>query len=278
MQTFFLVALTMCAFAGNSILNRAGVYGQGMDPMVFALIRVAAGAVTLAALVWMRGKRLPLQGKLRWGGAISLTLYMLGFSWAYLSLGAGLGALVLFGVVQLVMFLWAVTTGQGVPVLRWAGAGIAFGGLVVLLWPGGAVAVPPLGAMSMAIAGAAWGAYTLLGQKEADALAGTAGNFVLCLPLTALALLAGWDGAITGAGVLIAILAGAVTSGLGYALWYRVLPTLPTTVAAVAQLSVPVIAVAAGWLLLGEAISLRIVFAGALVLGGIALSLKARVG
>ena len=266
----------MCAFAGNSILNRAGVAGDGMDPMMFAVVRVAAGAVTLALLVRLRGGTLPLIGGRRLGGALSLTVYMLGFSWAYLTLGAGLGALILFGVVQLVMFGWAVIRGQSVPVLRWLGASVAFAGLILLLWPSGTVQVPPAGAASMALAGAAWAAYTLLGQGEAEPLAATAANFVICLPFTSLALMAGWGGAITTQGVLIAVAAGAVTSGLGYALWYRVLPSLPTTIAAIAQLSVPVIAVAAGIVLLGEGVTLRLVMAGALVLGGIAVSLIRR--
>ena len=247
MKLLSLVALTMCAFAGNSILNRAGVDGQGMDPMVFATIRVFAGAVTLALLLRFQGKPLPLTGKLRWGGAVSLAIYMLGFSWAYITLGAGLGALILFGVVQMVMFLWAVAQRQPIPLLRWIGAAIAFSGLTLLLWPAQAFSVPLGGAISMAAAGAAWAVYTLLGQQESDALAATAGNFVLCLPLTAFALLFHELGAVTFAGVALAVLAGAVTSGLGYALWYRVLPAIPTTLAAVAQLSVPVIAVLAGW-------------------------------
>lgn len=275
MRLILLVTLTMCAFAGNSILNRLGVGQLGMDPMTFAVIRVVAGAVTLAALVRARAGHLVLTGWPRWGGAATLAAYMLGFSWAYLSLGAGLGALILFAVVQLVMFGVAVRRGQAIPRQRWAGMAVAMAGLVLLLWPVGAVQVPLAGALSMALAGAAWAGYTLLGQAERDALSGTAANFVLCVPLVLPGLLlAGTSGTLPG--VLTAVLAGAVTSGLGYALWYRVLPQLPTTSAAIIQLSVPVIAVAAGVVLLGEALTLRIALAGALVLGGIALSLWRR--
>ena len=274
MRTFLLVALTMCAFAGNSILNRLGVAGYGMDPMDFAVIRVLAGAVTLWALVRLRGGApAPVR---HWGGAVTLAVYMLGFSWAYLSLGAGVGALILFGVVQLAMFGWAVRQRQSVPGLRWLGAVVAFGGLVLLLWPAGGLTVPLAGALSMAAAGAAWAGYTLLGQGAANPLAATAVNFGRCVPLVLPALLLGDLGRASLGGVLVAVTAGAVTSGLGYALWYRVLPGLAVSVAAITQLSVPVIAVAAGALLLGEPVTARLVLASALVLGGIALSLVRR--
>lgn len=275
MRLFLAVALTMCAFAGNSILNRLGVGLLGMDPLSFAVIRVIAGAVTLVALVQMRHGRLVLTGAPRWGGAVALAVYMLGFSLAYLSLAAGLGALILFAVVQLVMFGYAVARRQQVPALRWVGTAVAIAGLVMLLWPAGPVRVPLAGAASMALAGAAWAAYTILGQSEKDALAGTAANFLLCVPLVLPGLIWAAPG-MSLAGVLVAVCAGAITSGLGYALWYRVLPALPTTLAAVIQLSVPVIAVLAGAVLLAEPITLRIALSGALVLGGIGMSLASR--
>lgn len=277
MQLFLLVALTMTAFAANSILNRIGVAEFGMDPMDFAAIRVVAGAVMLWLLILTRNAPRPaIWVPKRWAGAVMLAIYMVGFSWAYISLGAGLGALILFGVLQVVVFGWAVIEGQTVPVMRWIGAGIALIGLCVLLWPGGQATVPFAGAMSMAAAGVGWAAYTLLGRAESDALGATAGNFLLCVPLTGLAMVVAGGGPMSVMGVLTAIVAGAVTSGLGYALWYRVLPSLPTTVAGIAQLSVPVIAVAAGAVLLTEPLTLRLLSAGALVLGGIALSLLVR--
>lgn len=273
MRPFLLTALTMCAFAGNSILNRGAVDGFRLDPMVFAVIRTAAGALTLWALVRLQGKALARVGLRRVAGAAALSTYMIGFSWAYLTLGAGIGALILFGSVQLVMFAVAVGRGQGVSLVRWIGAGVAFSGLILLLWPGGAVSIPLAGAASMGVAGAAWGAYTLLGQKETDALAATAGNFALAVPMVLPLLLIAVPVPVPVGGVALAVVSGAVTSGLGYALWYRVLPRLDTTVAAVAQLSVPVIAVAAGLVLLAEPVTSRAVLAGALVLGGIGLSL-----
>ncbi len=277
MQLFLLVALTMTAFAANSILNRIGVADFGMDPMDFAAIRVVAGAVMLWLLILTRNAPRPaIWVPKRWAGAIMLAIYMVGFSWAYISLGAGLGALILFGVLQVVVFGWAVIEGQTVPLMRWIGAGIALIGLCVLLWPGGRATVPFAGAMSMAAAGVGWAAYTLLGRAESDALGATAGNFLLCVPLTGLAMVVASGGPMSVMGILTAVVAGAVTSGLGYALWYRVLPSLPTTVAGIAQLSVPVIAVAAGAVLLAEPLTLRLLSAGALVLGGIALSLLVR--
>lgn len=272
-----LVTLVMCAFAANSLLNRLGVAIQGMDPMDFATVRTAAGAAMLWLLVLGRqGVKPILLSAQRGAGALALAVYMVGFSWAYITLDAGLGALILFGVLQIVVFAWAVIEGGKIPALRWIGAGIALTGLCVLLWPSGEAALPLGGALSMTIAGAAWAAYTLLGRGEADPLGATASNFLLCLPLVAIVMLVTGIGPMPLSGVITAIIAGAITSGLGYALWYRVLPALPTTIAGIAQLSVPVIAVAAGVLFLGEELSLRLIFAGALVLGGIAVSLSAR--
>ena len=272
MKLFFLVAVTMTAFAANSVLNRVGVATFGMDPFVFAVIRVAAGATMLAVLVTLRGQSPFVDLPNRWCGALALTVYMIGFSWAYLSLGSGLGALILFGILQMMMFGWAVFKRQPVPVMRWVGAAFALVGLAVLLWPSGPAMVPFAGTLAMIAATAGWAAYTILGQGVRDPLAVSAGNFILCLPLVALSLLLASGGVLSVGGVAAAIVAGAVTSGMGYALWYRVLPELPTTVAAVAQLSVPVIAVLAGVIFLAEPVSVRLIAAGVLVLGGIAVS------
>ena len=272
MKLFFLVAVTMTAFAANSVLNRVGVATFGMDPFVFAVIRVAAGATMLAVLVTLRGQSPFVDLPNRCRGALALTVYMIGFSWAYLSLGAGLGALILFGILQMMMFGWAVFKRQSVPAMRWVGAAFALVGLAVLLWPSGPAMVPFAGTLAMIAATAGWAAYTILGQGVRDPLAVSAGNFILCLPLVALSLLLASGGVLSVGGVAAAIVAGAVTSGMGYALWYRVLPELPTTVAAVAQLSVPVIAVLAGVIFLAEPVSVRLIAAGVLVLGGIAVS------
>ena len=277
MRLFLLVLLTMCAFAANSVLNRIGVAMQGMDPMGFATVRTGAGAAMLWAIVAARAAPAPaVVSPKRLFGALALAAYMIGFSWAYLTLDAGLGALILFGVLQIVIFGWAVVEGAEIPVLRWVGAAIALGGLTVLLWPAGAMTVPVGGAAAMTLAGIAWAAYTLLGRAEADPLGATASNFLLCLPLVIAALLLAGLSSMPIAGILTASIAGAVTSGLGYALWYRILPELPTTLAGIAQLSVPVIAVVAGVVFLAEPLTGRLMISGALVLGGIAISVLAR--
>ena len=265
MRLFLATLLAMTAFAANSVLTRWGVAGEGMSPGAFAAIRTGAGAVTLLALLGMRGGmelRRPGQG------ALWLALYMIGFSLAYLGLDAGTGALILFGVVQLTMFGGAVLSSEAIPRMRWIGAGVSLSGLALLAAPGGALA----GSAWMALAGLAWGLYSLKGRGARDPLAETGWNFVWALPLVAPLLLV-QQSQVSGTGLGLAVLSGAVMSGLGYALWYRLLPELGATRGAVAQLSVPVIASAGGAALLAEAPSLRLVMATVLVLGGIALSL-----
>ncbi len=273
MRLFLLTALTMCAFAANSILNRLAIDSGAADPAGFAVVRVLAGAAVLAALVFLRGGRLPLGNTRRIVGAGSLSLYMIGFSIAYLTLDAGLGALVLFGVVQITMFAVTSVTGTTPGARQIAGAAIALAGLAWVLWPSGEVRVDPAGAALMSAAGVGWAIYSLVGRSEPDALAGTAANFVVALPVTGLVLLfSGTNWHMTVNGYLLAALSGGVTSGMGYALWYCVLPQLAPTTAAVVQLSVPIIAIAGGVALLGEIASLRLVLGATLVLGGIALA------
>ncbi|MCV6597807.1 MAG: DMT family transporter [Mangrovicoccus sp.] len=260
----------MTAFAANSILNRLALTATETGPASFAGLRLLSGALMLAALVAIR----------RNGGGVllrplpaaALLLYVLGFSFAYVGLDAGAGALILFGGVQITMFAGAVIAGEHPPLRRWLGAAVAFSGLAWLLWPEGASA-PPLGASSLMLAAAlGWGVYSLIGRGARDPLASTAGSFLLASPL---ALLLWWglrDGMdLPGAG--LAVISGAVTSGLGYALWYRVLPELEASAAGVAQLTVPVIAAFGGLLFLSEPVSLRFVTASVLVLGGVAWAL-----
>ncbi len=276
MKLFLLSCAVMVAFAGNSILTRLGVFTFDMDPMAFAAVRVASGAGVLAALVLISGKTVPVSASQSRWGALFLAIYMVGFSWAYLQLDAGLGALILFGVMQIAMFAVAVRRGDDIPLLRWVGGLLAFVGLCILLIPGSEAAVPLASALSMVCAGIGWAAYTLLGQGAKDPLVASSGNFVLCLPIVAATWVIAGLGGLTGGGVAMAAISGGITSGLGYALWYRVVPQLSTTVAAIAQLSVPVIAVVAGVAILGEALTPQLVIAGTLVLGGIGLSLVRR--
>ncbi len=259
------VAVVMAAFAANSVLNRMAV-GQGLiDPAGFALVRLAAGAAVLALIAVYRGGG--LRGSV--AGVAGLLVYLFGFSLAYGRLDAGTGALLLFGTVQVVMFAAAWRAGEAVPARRWAGVALALAGLALLLAPAGQGGALAFGAMLAA--GAGWGIYSLAGRRAGDALAATAGNFVFALPVGVLAAWAmGADfGAARPAGLGLAVLSGAVTSGLGYALWYRVLPSLDRGRAAVAQLTVPVIAAAGGALVLGEGIGLAFVLPAALVLGGV---------
>ncbi len=276
MRLFLLSALTMTAFAANSVLNRVAVDSGAIDPGSFAVIRVLAGAAILAALVLARGGALPLLDVRRLLGSGSLTLYLIGFSAAYLTLDAGLGALILFGVVQITIFVLASLRGASPGGRQITGAGIAFAGLGWVLWPAGDLDADPVGVVCMAAAGVGWALYTLAGRGEPDALSGTAANFCMAVPpVLLISLLLPGTVLLSLPGVILAILSGAVTSGLGYALWYAIVGRFSPAGAAIVQLVVPVIALIAGVLLLGEAASLRLVLGAALVLGGIALSLRA---
>ena len=270
MRPIILVSITMLAFAANSILNRLALAESEAGAASFAALRLLSGALMLVAIVQMRGQA-------HWrltnvAGPLSLLAYVIGFSFAYLSLDAGLGALILFGGVQITMFAGALLRGESVPTMRWVGAGFAFAGLSFLLWPSGTAPVPLLGAGLMLGAALGWGIYSLLGAGAADPLGATARNFLWATPLGLLPAFFMWDG-MSPIGALLAVLSGAVTSGLGYALWYRVLPELPASVAAVAQLTVPIIALAGGIVFIGEELTWRFLVAALMVLGGVVLSL-----
>ncbi len=273
-----LIALTMTAFAANSLLNRLAVDSGAITPGAFSFMRVAAGVAMLGLLAMLRrGRRLPV-GWRQLIGAPALAAYMIGFSQAYRTLDAGVGALILFGAVQITMFLFAALSGSPATGRQVAGAAVAFAGLVWILWPGRCWQAEPAGAAMMVAAGIGWGAYTLAGRGEADPVSATAANFAMALPLVALPPYLSGELAAGGApsGLALAVLSGAVTSGLGYALWYAIVPLIDAAVAALVQLSVPVIALAGGALLLAEAPSPRFLAGTALVLGGIALSVGRR--
>lgn len=272
MRLALLVAAAMLAFAANSVLNRAAVAG-GTDPLVFGAVRVLSGAALLVALVAWRG-RLRLRAPGRATGVAALTIYVFGFSAAYRGLDAGLGALVLFGTVQVTMFAGALLAGERPGPLRWAGTAIALAGLMILLRPAGA-APSAVHAGLMIAAGIGWGIYSLRGRGAADPLAETAANFALAAPVALLvwAVRPDWP---TVEGLGLAVLSGAVASGLGYALWYAVLPRLRATSAAVSQLTVPLLAAAGGVALLGEPVTARLAVSAVLVLGGLLLSLSPR--
>ncbi|WP_252274503.1 DMT family transporter [Pseudomonas subflava] len=273
MRVALLTALAMLAFAGNSLLCRIALRDSDLDPASFTAIRLIAGALVLALLVALRRKG-PLRGD--WRSALALFAYAAGFSFAYVELDAGSGALILFGAVQASMLGYGWLRGERLRPLQLFGLLAALGGLVYLLLPG-ASAPAPQAAGLMVLAGVAWAFYSLLGRGNADPLAATAGNFlrslVALLPLAAL--FAGsleWD----TMGAFYAVLSGALASGIGYAIWYAALPHLKAIQAASVQLSVPIITALLGALLLGEALSLRLAIASVAVLGGIALILLAK--
>jgi drug/metabolite transporter (DMT)-like permease len=274
--TAALTGLTLIAFASNSLLTRLALGAHQIDAASFTSIRLASGAVVLAALARAQARAwTPLRG----GGAIgplALFAYAAPFSFAYLRIGAAVGALVLFGVVQLTMIGYGIARGERPSSITWLGLALAATGLGILTIP--AVARPdPLGVAFMAIAGVAWGVYSIAGRTSSEPLASNARSFVWS-SLLAIAVSVLTPSAIgtTGRGVALALVSGGITSGLGYAIWYRVLPHLSVTQAAVSQLSVPVIAALGASAVLGERIGVRLAISGVAVLSGVSLVLSAR--
>ena len=275
-RAILLTSTTMVAFAGNSLLCRLALRDASIDPASFTSVRLLSGALTLLAIVILSNRRNALRRNGGWASSIALFLYAVTFSYAYVSLSAGAGALILFGCVQGTMIAAGLWRGDRPGPLEWLGWLIAFGGLTWLTLPG-AEAPPPAGALLMAAAGVCWGLYSLRGQAESDPVASNATNFLLSLTFVALLTALTLDGAaMTPRGLLIAIGAGAITSGIGYVIWYAALDHLTAMQAALVQLSVPAIATAGGVVFLAEPLSIRLVVASALVLGGICIALVTR--
>jgi drug/metabolite transporter (DMT)-like permease len=264
-----LTTLAMVAFAANSLLCRQALKHTAIDPASFTAIRLVSGALML----WLvaRLKQTAPAGKGNWPSAFALFVYAAGFSFAYVSLPAASGALLLFGAVQATMIGHAVWAGERLRVLQVVGVMLAFAGLVGLLLPG--LSAPPLtGALMMIGAGIAWGVYSLRGKGAGDPTRVTAGNFMRAVPITlALSFIMFDFSSVDAAGFYYAIASGALASGLGYAIWYTALPSLKNTSAASVQLSVPVIAALGGIVFLGESMTLRLILASVAILGGIAL-------
>lgn len=275
-RTIVLTAVAMVAFAANSVFCRLALAHTAMDPAAFTLVRIGSGAMVLCTLALLSGRGHRIAGS--WPAALALFVYAACFSFAYVSLAAATGALLLFGAVQATMIVRGLLAGERLNRAQWGGFTAALAGLLVLLLPG-ASAPAPVGAVLMVMAGIAWGAYSLLGRRFADPLGATAGNFLRALPMAlvpaavmALAGGASWD----ATGVIHAVLSGGLASGIGYALWYAALPGLNAARAASVQLSVPVITALGAVLLLGEPLSPRLVLASVAVLGGIALVVRGR--
>lgn len=274
MRIVILTAIAMVAFAANSVLARLALASGTIDAAGYTGLRLAAGAVLLFAIIAItqRASTIPrIAGS--WTGAAALFAYAIAFSIAYLMLGAGTGALILFASVQMSMLGWAVLKGDRPQLLEWVGIAIAIASLAYLVSPG--LSAPhPLGALLMVASGASWAAYSMIGRGSTSPLADTAGNFIRCLPAAIVLIMIGlFTMAPSAEGMLYAVLSGAIASGLGYAVWYLALPNLTRITASTVQLTVPAIAAAGGILFLSEPITMRLGIASIGILGGVALAL-----
>ncbi|MEY2496628.1 MAG: hypothetical protein QOD12_184 [Verrucomicrobiota bacterium] len=261
--------MAMTAFAGNSLFCRLALRQTSIDAASFTFIRIVSGALALWLIVRMRRRSLKNAGS--WISAAALFAYAAGFSFAYLSLPAGTGALLLFGAVQATMIIWALRSGERLGARQHLGLALALAGLVALVFPG--LSAPPLGgSILMFGAGIAWGIYSLRGKKAGDPASATAVNFLRAVPMAAVLSLACLPWArLDGAGIGYAVVSGAIASGIGYTIWYTALPSLRRASAASVQLIVPVLAAAGGIVFLQETITLRFFVASVAVLSGIAL-------
>jgi drug/metabolite transporter (DMT)-like permease len=268
-RTIILTMLAMIAFAGNSLLCRAALKHTTIDAASFTTIRLISGAMMLWLVVRIgRGTR---TGTGNWPSALALFAYAAGFSFAYVSLPAATGALLLFGAVQATMIGHGIWAGERLLKLQLAGLALALAGLAGLLLPG--LSAPPvIGSLLMLGAGVAWGVYSLRGRGAGDPIGVTAGNFLRAVPVAAALSVSMVDRAsLDSTGILYAVASGALASGIGYAIWYTALPALKAAKAATVQLSVPVIAAVGGIVFLGEPLTLRLVLSSMAILGGIAL-------
>lgn len=274
MRIVVLTLLSMIAFAANSLLCRLALHGTSVDAATFTSIRILSGTLALSLIVRLRGGKVRILGD--WPAALALFAYAAGFSYAYVSLPASTGALLLFGAVQITMIGYGIRSGERLGIRQWIGLVAALTGLVGLLFPG-LSAPSPGGAAAMLAAGVAWGIYSLRGKGTADPTAATASNFLRAVPFAFL-----WSALTYGhssfdiSGLAYGAISGALTSGVGYALWYAALPALRVTTAATVQLSVPVIATLGAMIILGEPLTPRIMLASLAILGGVAIVIAGR--
>jgi drug/metabolite transporter (DMT)-like permease len=275
-KTALLTLSALIAFASNSLLTRLALGAHAIDGATFTLVRLASGAAVLALLVWTRARTLaPLRGRGALG-PVALFCYAAPFSFAYLRIGAAVGALILFGVVQLTMIATGIFRGERPAAMTWLGIGLSTAGLLAITVP--SVSRPdPLGVSLMALAGVAWAVYTLAGKTASDPIAANAWSFVWAGALAAIPRLSSHAAAApTARGLALALISGGVTSGLGYAVWYRVLPRLSVMQAAISQLSVPVLAAFGAALLLREHLGPRFLVCAAAVLVGVGVVLRTK--
>lgn len=270
MRIIILTTLAMIAFASNSVLARMALKHTDIDAASFTTIRLISGAIVL--LLAVRISNRPSGGSGSWWSAAALFAYAAGFSFAYVSLPTATGALLLFGAVQVTMIVYGLWVGERLFKLQLAGLALAFGGLLLLFLPGLSTTPPLASSLLMLGAGVCWGVYSLRGRGAGDPVRISAGNFMRALAFTVvLSLFMLSRLSLDVAGIWYAVISGALTSGLGYVIWYMVMPMLKATNAAIIQLSVPVIAAAGGIVFLNESITLRLALASAAILGGIAL-------
>ena len=296
MQTVLVTLIPLVAFAANSVLCRWALMDQTIDPLSFSVIRILSGAFTLLILLGIASQNSnntaepsptslfsKLKSQFSLVSIVSLIVYMFGFSFAYLELGAGLGALVLFVAVQFTMIAAHLISGNKMSLIEWAGCLLSVSGLVYLLMPTSSTITPDLVSISlMSLAGIGWGIYTLAGKRSSNALLSTTANFGFC-SLIVLVFISPWlvvpssvlDISISKQGIIYAVLSGSVASGVGYSLWYYVVKKLNTVVASIAQLLVPVIATLGGVLLLSEPVTMQFVISSTIILVGISLVLVA---
>ncbi len=275
-RTLALTLLALNAFAANSVLTRMALGHASIDASSFATIRVVSGAAALLLVSSLNRRTDGPVFRGSWASALMLFSYAVPFSFAYLSLSTGTGALILFGMVQVTMILAALGSGERPHAWQWAGLLLAFAGLVYLVFPG-ITAPSPIGSLLMAVAGISWGLYSLRGRSATRPLADTTGNFARAVPLVlGVSLAARSQVSLSGPGILLAILSGALASGVGYVIWYAALRGLTRTRAATVQLSVPVLAALGGVFFLSEDVSLRLVLSAVLILGGVGIAIVSK--
>jgi drug/metabolite transporter (DMT)-like permease len=272
MNAAIVTAFTLVAFAANSLLCRTALGGHLIDPVSFTTIRLVSGALALIIIMRLSGEsNKPQQAKGSWGSGLALFAYAAAFSLAYVWLSTGMGALILFGSVQVTMISVALKSGEKLGPVQWIGLAAAISGFIYLVMPG--ISAPdPLGALLMCISGIAWGVYSIRGKGVSTPVVMTAGNFTRSAPMAIIAAAIAFSSVhLEPFGVLLALVSGIITSGLGYVLWYKALQSLTTTQASAVQLMVPVIAAFGGVAFLSEQVSFRLILGSALILGGVAL-------
>jgi drug/metabolite transporter (DMT)-like permease len=271
LRTIIFTSLSLIAFAANSVLCRLALAENPIDAAGFTIIRLLSGAIVLLLIINLSKKDVNKYDKGSWAGGLMLFLYAVAFSFAYVSLDTGTGALILFGAVQITMIFWSVLKGNRLHLFEWAGAIIAFGGFVYLVLPG--VTAPSLiGFILMTTSGIAWGIYSIIGRSLKNPIYDTAYNFIKTIPFIIILLIIFINHIhYSFEGILLAIISGGITSGIGYILWYIALGGLTATQAAVVQLLVPVIAAFGGVIFISESVNFRLIISAIFVFGGILL-------